>query len=126
MTELQCEPEQFKGRIIFMSMYIDIDWRKRGNKDICIANGLKIIEYARRFPQERWSFLGTGSEKKWWGTHHHKRDEEWDKTAEGMMLNFAESGHPVFRSTGALVKGELKSKEKGKTLTSTVVVKPLS
>ena len=27
MTELQCEPEQFKGRIIFMSMYNDfISW----------------------------------------------------------------------------------------------------
>ena len=26
------------------------------------------------------------------------------------MLNFAESGHPVFRATGALERGELKSK----------------
>ena len=26
MTESKCEPEQFKGRIIFMSMYNDIDW----------------------------------------------------------------------------------------------------
>ena len=31
--------------------------------------------------------------------HPHKRDEEWDKTGEGIMLNFAESGHPVFRAT---------------------------
>ena len=28
MTELQCELEQFKGRIIFMSMYNDIVWRE--------------------------------------------------------------------------------------------------
>ena len=26
MTKSKCEPEQFKGRIIFMSMYNDIDW----------------------------------------------------------------------------------------------------
>ena len=26
MTESKCEPEQFKGRVIFMSMYNDIDW----------------------------------------------------------------------------------------------------
>ena len=26
MTETQCEPEQFQGRIIFMSMYNDIAW----------------------------------------------------------------------------------------------------
>ena len=32
-----------------------------------------------------------------------------------MMLNFAESGHPVFRATSALERGELRSKGKGKT-----------
>ena len=47
MTESKCEPEQFKGRIIFMSMYDDIDWVKRGNKEHCIANALRVTEYAR-------------------------------------------------------------------------------
>ena len=31
-----------------------------------------------------------------------------------MMLNIAESGHPIFRATSALERGELWSKEKGK------------
>ena len=31
------------------------------------------------------------------------------KTAEGMMLNLAESGHLVFRASSALERGELKS-----------------
>ena len=31
-----------------------------------------------------------------------------------MILNFAESGHPVFRATSALDRGELKSKGRGK------------
>ena len=31
-----------------------------------------------------------------------------------MMLNFAESGHPVFRATSALERGELKSKGGGR------------
>ena len=30
-----------------------------------------------------------------------------------MMLNFAESGHPVFRASSALERGELKSTGKG-------------
>ena len=30
-----------------------------------------------------------------------------------MMLNFAESGHLIFRAIGALERGELRSKEKG-------------
>ena len=61
-----------------------------------------------------WSFLGPGTEKKWYGTHPHKPDGEWYKTAAGMMLNFVESGHPTFRATSALERGELKSKGKGK------------
>ena len=34
---------------------------------------------------------------------------EWDKMAEKMMLTFAESGHPVFRATSLLSRGQLKS-----------------
>ena len=40
--------------------------------------------------------------------------ENWDKTAEQMMLNFAKSGHPIFLATSALERGELRSKRKGK------------
>ena len=109
MTESKCEPEQLKGRIIFMSMFNDIDWRKRGNKEDCITNALRVTEYARRFTRGHWSFPGPGSEKKWYGTHVNKPDVEWEKTAGGMRLNFAESGHPVLRATSALERGELKS-----------------
>ena len=110
MTELQCESEQFKGTIIFLSMYNDIEWRERGNKENSIMNSATGTNYARKFLPGRWSFLGPGSEKKWYGTYSDKPDGEWDKTAEGMMLNFAESGRPVFRATSALERGELRSK----------------
>ena len=50
-----------------------------------------------------------------YGTHVSKPNGEWNKTAEVMMLNFAESGHPVFRATSALERGEFfKSKGGGK------------
>ena len=39
---------------------------------------------------------------------------EWDRVAEQMMLTFAESKHPVFRSASPLSRGELKSKGGGK------------
>ena len=111
-----------------MSMYNDIDRGKRGNKENCFANVLRVTEYARRFPQGRWSFPGPGTEKKGYGTHVNKPDAELDKTAKGMMLNFAESGHPVFRVSSALERGELKSKGKKESIpfTSTVVMKPLN
>ena len=59
-------------------------------------------EYARRFTQGRWSFPGPGSDKDWYETHVSKPGGQWNKTAEVMMSNFAESGHPVFRATSAL------------------------
>ena len=39
---------------------------------------------------------------------------EWDKMAEKMMLEFAESGHPIFRATSPLSRCQLKSKGHGK------------
>ena len=39
---------------------------------------------------------------------------EWDHIAEDVLLRFAESGHPIFRATTPLSRGQLKSKGKGK------------
>ena len=63
MTEIQCESEQFSGRIIFMSMYNDIVWGEKGNEDLGIANSQIEAEYVRRFAHGHWSFLGLGSER---------------------------------------------------------------
>ena len=115
MKDLQCEPEQFKDRIIFMSMYNDIVWGEQGNTEKCENNSVTVANYARRFPRGRWSFLGPGSEKKWYGTYSDKPDGDWDETAERMMLIFSCSSHLKFRATNALERGEeLRSKEKGK------------
>ena len=78
-----------------------------------MANSLNIAAFAKKFPQGCWSFLGHGCEKQLYGTHVNKPNGEWNKTVEVMMLNFAESGHRVFRATSALERGELKSKGKG-------------
>ena len=113
MTELKCDPEHFQGRIIFMPVYNDINWGKRGNKDTCVANSFDVADYARKFMRGHWSILGPGSEKKWYGTHVCKPDGQWDEVAENMMINFAERGHPIFRASNAVERGELKSKGKG-------------
>ena len=73
-----------------------------------------VSDYARKIAQRRWSFLGSGSEKKWYGTHVFKSNGEWDDVADIMMINFSERGHPVFRGSSAFERGDLKSKEKGK------------
>ena len=33
MAEVKCDPEQFQGRIIFMSMFNDIVWGEEGNEN---------------------------------------------------------------------------------------------
>ena len=102
MRDLQCEPEHFKDRIIFMSMYIDIERKAQGNKERCEYNSQTVANCARKFPRGDWSFLGHRSEEKWYGTCTDKPDGSWNQSAENMMANFQGSGHPIFRASSAL------------------------
>ena len=88
------KPEEFSGRIIFMSMFNDISWGSPDNEQEWNANADLVSVYARRFSPGRWSFLGPGSEKKWYFTHVDRPQGEWDRVAELMMIKFGESGHP--------------------------------
>ena len=113
MEQLQCEPENFKDKIIFRSMFNDTVWDAKGNDELCVSNSKTIKEYAERFPRCHW-FLVHGSEKKWYGTYEGKLDGSWNRTAEKMLQNFKDSGHPIFRCTSPLERGQL-SKGGGKT-----------
>ena len=66
-----------------------------------------------KFAQGHWSFLRLGTEKKWYGTHVHKPNGERDDVADIMMINFCDSGHPVFQGSSAFERGDLKSLGKG-------------
>ena len=46
MDDMKCEIEQFMGRIIFMSMFHDIVWGSKYNKEKCVANSWTVAEYA--------------------------------------------------------------------------------
>ena len=113
MRDLQCEPEHFNDRIIFMSMYNDIAWQEKGNTERCEYNSQTVTEYGK-FPRGHWFFLEPGSEKKWYGTYTDKPDGSWDRIAENMIVNFSDSGQPIFRASSAFERGELRSKEHGK------------
>ena len=108
-------PENFTGRIIFMSMFNDISCGTKDNEQECLANARLVCLYARRSGTEQWSFIGPGSEKKWYSISDDSPQAEWDNMAEWMMLEFAESGHPIFRATSPLSRGRLKSKGHGKS-----------
>ena len=70
--------------------------------------------FAKKIPARHWSFLGPGSETKWYSTDNERPAGEWVKVAELMMIKFGESGQPVFRATSPLSQGTLKSKGGGK------------
>ena len=56
-----------------------------------------------------------GSEKKWYGTYDGIPNGSWNRTAEAMLQNFKDSGHPMFRCTSALERRQLRSKAGGRT-----------
>ena len=67
----------------------------------------------KNFGIGQWSFIGPGSEKKWYSAENSPQGA-WDNIAEEMLLEFAESGHPIFRATTPLSRGTLKSEGHGK------------
>ena len=95
-----------------MSMFNDITCDKN-NREECLANANVVKIFAKRFGIGQWSFIGPGSEKKWYSTAGSLQGS-WDSIAEDMLLEFAESKHPIFRATTPLSRGTMKSKGHGK------------
>ena len=55
------EPVKFGDRVIFMSMFNDSEWTKKGNSEQCISNSEHVKNYAKRFSQGHRTFFGPGS-----------------------------------------------------------------
>ena len=81
LSKMSEEPQDFTGRIIFMSMFNDISWRSKDNEQECELSPKLVSICARRFSPGRWSFLGLGSEKKWYSILECKPQGEWDRVA---------------------------------------------
>ena len=107
-------PETFTGRILFVSMFNDISCDSKGNKEECLANAKVVSIFAKKFGIGQWSLLVQVLKRNGtlWKRIVHK--EFWDCIAEEMLLEFAESGCPIFRATTPLSRGSLKSKRHGK------------
>ena len=115
-------PETFTGRNLFMSMFNDISCDRYDNKDECLRNANIVKTFAGRFGIGQWSFIGPGSEKKWYPSENSPQGA-WDHIAEDMLLEFAESGHPIFRATTPLSRCSLKSKGRGSCLYISPLIK---
>ena len=56
-------PEEFEDPIIFMSMFNDIDWTKKGNSND-FSDSVNVSDYAKRFQKGHCPLLGPDDEEK--------------------------------------------------------------
>ena len=49
----------------FMSMFNDIEWRKKGNTEKCLHNATEVAAFATKFKPRHWCFLEPASESAW-------------------------------------------------------------
>ena len=85
-----------------MSTFNDIVCGTKDNERECLANAEVVTFYAMKFGIGQWSFIGSGSEKKWYSMEENSPQGAWDHIADEMLLEFAESGCPVFRAATPL------------------------
>ena len=78
-------PGKFSGRIIFMSMFNDIELEGKDNEDSCALASSKIKEYASNFKDGHWAFLGPGEESKWYQGSAADYGGKWDLRAAQMV-----------------------------------------
>ena len=45
MEDIQCEPEQFNDRFMFMSMYNDVVWGEKGNTEKCFQKDVEETDF---------------------------------------------------------------------------------
>ena len=95
-------------------MFNDISFGSENNEKECMENAKLVFLYARGFGKRKWSFIGPGSEKKWCSIKEDSPQKVWGIIAERVLVEFAESGCPIFRATSPLSRGQLKSKGHGK------------
>ena len=67
------------------------------NDENCISTAEKVKNYAMKFSQGHWSFLGPGSEEKWFGSSSHAQ-----KSA--MELYSQQNGTAVLRNWSLCVQ----------------------
>ena len=81
LSRLGETPENFTGRILFMSMFNDISCGTKDNEKECLAHAKVVSLYARKFGTGQWSFIGPGSEKKWYSMKGDSPQGIWDNIA---------------------------------------------
>ena len=89
--------EQFLYRIIFMSMFNDIEWTKIIDEEFCTSNSQQVKQHAQRFQTGHWTFIGPGDERTWYGTRDYRPETRWNAAAAKLIRIFMETITPSSR-----------------------------
>ena len=87
LARKKIEPDNFKDRIIIMSMFNDIEWKK--NDDNCISNAEQVKNYSNRFLPRHglfWSRFGKEVFDGQWDLQPTK----WYSNSEKLVILFSQ------------------------------------
>ena len=68
--------ESFDERIIFMSMFSDMEWTKNGNAETCLHSAKEVAAFATQSIQARTLVL-RASENTWWTANSKEPQGTW-------------------------------------------------
>ena len=99
-----------------MSMFNDISWGYKDNEKECESSAQLVSLYAKRFSPGQWSFLGPGSEKKWYSTHEYNPQVEWDRVAEQDDVNICRKQTPNLQIHKSIMQRSAQEQRWGKNV----------
>ena len=108
-------PENFTGRILFMSMFNDISCGTKDNERECLANAKVVSLYAKKFGIGQRSFIGPGSEKKWYSMEENSEPTRNLGSHRGTdSVGIRRKRMSNFPFDNSIIQGKLQSKGHGK------------
>ena len=96
-----------------MSMFNDISCGTKDNKQLCLARARLVSLYARKSLKGQWSISLVLVPKRsaCYSMKEDSPQEIWDKLAEKMLIEFAESTCPIFRATTLVQRSTPQAKD---------------
>ena len=106
----------WKTRKFYRTDYLRVDVQRHlmgstDNKKECESNAQLVSLFAKKDLEQVKCHSSDLDQRKWYCMGADSPQGEWDRVAEKMMLEFVESGHPVFRATSPLSRGRLKKQK---------------
>ena len=89
---------------------------EKANKEECLANARVVKVLAKKFGIGRWSFIGPGSDKKWYSTEENSPQGAWDHIAGRNAVGIRRKRTSYFPCKDSIVQGKSHKQRTRKTV----------